>query len=239
MAFVFTLLYISLSLLSPDVLPEALQQIHILQIIVFLIVIGSLPNIQKSGIVLLKDTYFVTWPDLRRISVDPGDRLDRRRSCRRHRPDDDGGHLFLRRSELPHAQAAEDSLHRAVSDHDVHPSAGACSRWQSGTLISPYFMRERELVRYRGMGMIADPNDLAQVLVAVIGLLWLRWKKGAYAANIFLTLLPAAFLCYGVFLTHSRGGLLALIAMTLYGFKDRLGVVRVVDPDRGPAVRRG
>jgi O-antigen ligase len=98
-----------------------------------------------------------------------------------------------------------------------------------GDLTSPYVLRGKtvngELDRIRGLGVINDPNDLGQFLVMLIPLLWLRWKKGAGPSNLLLTVLPALLMVGGMYLTHSRGGTLALIAVLLFGFKDKLGYV--------------
>ena len=60
----------------------------------------------------------------------------------------------------------------------------------------------------------------------LIPLLWLRWKPGRFASNFLFTLVPAGILIVAVYFTHSRGGFLALMAMALFGFKDRIGLVK-------------
>jgi O-antigen ligase len=77
-------------------------------------------------------------------------------------------------------------------------------------------------VRIRGSGMLHDPNDLAQALVLALPLLGAFWKRGAAGRNLLLILLAAA-LVYGVFLTHSRGGTIALILTLGVAMSRRFG----------------
>ena len=79
--------------------------------------------------------------------------------------------------------------------------------------------------RIRGFGFLNDPNDLAQFLLAVLPLLWINWREKRKARNFALVLLPAAILLTGIFLTHSRGAMIALAVVTLFAFKDVLGTV--------------
>jgi O-Antigen ligase len=80
--------------------------------------------------------------------------------------------------------------------------------------------------RMRAFGFLNDPNDLAQFLITVGPLLWLGWQAGRFLTNAWRVLLPAAVLLLGVFLTHSRGGIVALAAVLLFAFKDKIGRTR-------------
>jgi putative inorganic carbon (HCO3(-)) transporter len=80
--------------------------------------------------------------------------------------------------------------------------------------------------RMRAFGFLNDPNDLAQFLISFAPLLWLQWQAGRFLINSWRVLLPAVVLLVGVFLTHSRGGIVALAAVALFAFKDRLGRTR-------------
>lgn len=77
--------------------------------------------------------------------------------------------------------------------------------------------------RICGLGLLHDPNDLAQFLLIDTALLGCCWKKGKMAANLFLVLLPASLLLTGVLLTHSRGAFLAVIVMVFFLLQKRLG----------------
>lgn len=79
--------------------------------------------------------------------------------------------------------------------------------------------------RIRGLMDIHDPNDFAQLLVCVIPLLFLFWKPKRAFTNTLFVLLPASILLYGIFLTHSRGGLLALVVVILFASRRRIGTL--------------
>jgi O-antigen ligase len=82
--------------------------------------------------------------------------------------------------------------------------------------------------RMRAFGFLNDPNDLAQFLITVAPLLWLWWQARRFLMNVWRVLLPATILLLGVFLTHSRGGVVALAAVLLFAFKDRIGRTRSI-----------
>src|ERR1035441_7460388 len=67
-----------------------------------------------------------------------------------------------------------------------------------------------------------DPNDLALVLVAILPLLGLAWRKGRKLRNVVLVGLPAAFLVYAIYLTRSRGGMLGILAVCFAGLVGRV-----------------
>jgi O-antigen ligase len=79
--------------------------------------------------------------------------------------------------------------------------------------------------RLRGLGEINDPNDFGQLLVCVIPLVFVFWKPKNFFRNFFLVLFPSCLLLYGTFLTHSRGALLALMAMIIVAARRRIGTV--------------
>jgi hypothetical protein len=79
------------------------------------------------------------------------------------------------------------------------------------------------IVRIRSLGFLNDPNDLAQALVAVLPLLVALRHPGRRFRNLILVWLPAAALVYGVYLTRSRGGILALVAVVFFGLRHRVG----------------
>jgi hypothetical protein len=79
--------------------------------------------------------------------------------------------------------------------------------------------------RIRGLGVINDPNDFAQLTVCVIPLLFIFWRKKKFFLNTLLVILPACILLVGVFLTHSRGALIALMAVAIVAVRRRIGTV--------------
>jgi O-antigen ligase len=80
-----------------------------------------------------------------------------------------------------------------------------------------------QLTRIRGAGFLSDPNDLAQILLIALPLVFLAWRRGRAAANFFVVLVPVALILWTTYLTHSRGGLVALAAIALMAARKRLG----------------
>ena len=94
----------------------------------------------------------------------------------------------------------------------------------------PYLMAmqndQKEMVyRIRGLGLINDPNDFGQLLVCVTPLLFFFSRAKKLIWNVAFVILPACVLLTGVFLTHSRGALLALIAMAIVAARRRIGTI--------------
>jgi putative inorganic carbon (hco3(-)) transporter len=82
------------------------------------------------------------------------------------------------------------------------------------------------LVRMRGTGIFNDPNDLAMILVAgvVIGMHFAMHSTRRILRPFCLALV--GLFGFAIFLTQSRGGLLALVTAGLVFFYDRWGVKR-------------
>jgi O-antigen ligase len=80
-----------------------------------------------------------------------------------------------------------------------------------------------ELTRIRGAGFLSDPNDLAQILLIALPLAFIAWRRGRTVSNFFVVLVPAALLLWTTYLTHSRGGLIALAALALMAARKKLG----------------
>jgi hypothetical protein len=81
------------------------------------------------------------------------------------------------------------------------------------------------IYRLRGMGEINDPNDFGQLIVCVFPLLFIFWYPKKLLINVGFVLLPACILLYGLFLTHSRGSLVALIAIAVVAARRRIGTL--------------
>ncbi|MGC9223213.1 MAG: O-antigen ligase family protein [Terracidiphilus sp.] len=84
------------------------------------------------------------------------------------------------------------------------------------------------LFRIRGLGGIHDPNDFGQLLVCEIPLLFIFWRAKKRIRNFVFVLLPACILVYGIYLTHSRGALVALAVVILVAARRRIGTVPAV-----------
>jgi hypothetical protein len=84
----------------------------------------------------------------------------------------------------------------------------------------------RDAWRIRNLGFLSDPNDLAQVLLVCMALLFQSWKPRRLFRNLLVTGLPALYLVFGIYLTRSRGGLIGLSVLALLALRERLGRVR-------------
>ena len=97
-------------------------------------------------------------------------------------------------------------------------------------LTSPYLLPQNTetgvIYRIRGLSFISDPNDLSQVLVSLMPCLFLWWKPNSGLRNFLFVLLPSAMLIYGMFLTHSRGAIIAMLAVAILALRPRLGNIR-------------
>jgi hypothetical protein len=80
-----------------------------------------------------------------------------------------------------------------------------------------------QLTRIRGAGFLSDPNDFAQILLIALPLVFIAWRRGRVVTNFFVVLLPAALLLWTTYLTHSRGGLIAMAAVALMVARKKLG----------------
>jgi O-antigen ligase len=77
--------------------------------------------------------------------------------------------------------------------------------------------------RIRSIGFLNDPNDFAQTLLLGIPLLGRLWVPGRKLRNLLWTLLPGSLLLLTIYLTHSRGALVGMLALTLLFIRDRWG----------------
>jgi O-antigen ligase/polysaccharide polymerase Wzy-like membrane protein len=84
---------------------------------------------------------------------------------------------------------------------------------------------ENTAVRIRGLGLLHDPNDLALGLIMALPLLGAGWRRKANMRNLVFVILPAAALVYGLFLTRSRGGALALAVTLCFVVSRKVGRV--------------
>src|SRR6202158_228819 len=80
-----------------------------------------------------------------------------------------------------------------------------------------------QLIRIRGAGFLSDPNDLAQILLMALPLAFIAWRRGRVVTNFIVVLLPAGLLLWTTYLTHSRGGLIALAAIALMAARKKMG----------------
>lgn len=82
--------------------------------------------------------------------------------------------------------------------------------------------------RLRGKGEINDPNDFAQLIVCVLPLTFFFWKPKKYLRNFCFVLVPTGILLWGAYLTHSRGSILAILAVLIVAMRRRIGTVPAI-----------
>jgi O-antigen ligase len=122
--------------------------------------------------------------------------------------------------ELQHVAPASDAA-LALNGDSPPPGAMDPSPYLLGMMNSAF----QWFYRLRGQGEINDPNDFAQVVVCVLPLVFIFWKPGKTLRNTFFVLLPASVLLYGAYLTHSRGAIMALLAVVIVALRRRIGTV--------------
>jgi hypothetical protein len=121
-------------------------------------------------------------------------------------------------------------LMRGVPQGTALPDPDASTNVPITITDSPYFIRQRNgetdwIYRLQGLGEINDPNDLGQLLVCIIPLIFIFWREKQLLPNIFFVFLPAGILLLGAYLTHSRGALLALTAVGIVAARRRIGTI--------------
>jgi O-antigen ligase len=80
-----------------------------------------------------------------------------------------------------------------------------------------------QIVRIRGLSFLNDPNDLAQILLIALPLVFIAWRRGRVVANALMVLAPSALLLWAIFLTHSRGALIALAVLGVMVARKNMG----------------
>jgi O-antigen ligase len=80
-----------------------------------------------------------------------------------------------------------------------------------------------ELIRIRGAGFLSDPNDFAQILLIALPLTFIFWRRKRFKSNLLTVIAPAALLLWAIYLTHSRGALIALAVLVMIAIRSRLG----------------
>jgi hypothetical protein len=115
----------------------------------------------------------------------------------------------------------------SVSSVSPAMGSGGLSAWN---MEHPYLLVMRsdmgeEFYRLRGLGLINDPNDFGQLLVCVIPLVFIFWRAKKTIQNTAFVMVPVIALLFGVYLTHSRGALVALMAVAIVAARRRIGTL--------------
>lgn len=105
--------------------------------------------------------------------------------------------------------------------------------YYAGFLGNTFFIGENvdsaqavhQIIRLRAVGFLHDPNDFSQMLIIMIALLFVAWRQGRIVSNTVLVLAPATVFLWAVYLTHSRGALIGLAVLALMAGYKRIGRV--------------
>jgi O-antigen ligase len=123
-----------------------------------------------------------------------------------------------------------DLLHGVPESGPLQPGVTQSTDQNLWNIEHPYLLAMNNdagelLYRLRGLGIINDPNDFSQLIVCLIPLLFIFWRPKKMLWNIGFVVFPVCALLYGVYLTHSRGALLALLAMMILAARRRTGTL--------------
>jgi hypothetical protein len=122
--------------------------------------------------------------------------------------------------ELRHG--GQQSVHYLPTEAYVENS----NAWQ---IEHPYLLPKpndsEEPNRLRGLGNISDPNDFGQLTICAIPLMFIFWRPKKGLLNFLRVVLPVGALLYGLYMTHSRGALLALVAVAVVAARRRVGTL--------------
>jgi len=80
-----------------------------------------------------------------------------------------------------------------------------------------------QLQRLRAAGTLNDPNDFAQMLLIALSLTFAAWNGRRVALNSLIVFVPSALLLWAIYLTHSRGALIALGVLILMMSRRKIG----------------
>jgi hypothetical protein len=113
----------------------------------------------------------------------------------------------------------------ALELHRGLPTGGGGAEMQQGYFLGMNNDADQWFYRLRGMGEINDPNDFAQIIVSTLPLLFVFWRRKKFVRNFLFVLVPAGILLWGDYLTHSRGSLLALLAIVIMALRRKIGTI--------------
>jgi putative inorganic carbon (hco3(-)) transporter len=82
-----------------------------------------------------------------------------------------------------------------------------------------------EIRRLRAAGFLSDPNDLAQILLIALSLTVATGDRARTVLVSLTVLAPAVLLLWAIYLTHSRGALIALGVLALVTLRKKIGSV--------------
>jgi len=79
--------------------------------------------------------------------------------------------------------------------------------------------------RLKGQNFISDPNDFGQLLVCLLPLTFIFWRPKQTLLNMAIVFPMVLMLGLGIYLTHSRGALLAIMGVVIVAFRRKIGII--------------
>ena len=234
MGFLFTLLYIVTAYLGPQTVFGSLFEYHLEIIIVVVALIFTVFSAQGSGVTRWIETwailgvcFVVAWSIMLNGWLGGGPK-----TLMLFLPDVMSFFLVALNCKKKWQLQVLAGVLFFVAAFDVTQAQLAVA---SGNVLSNYLMLQQtgatkadSIIRIRGLTFLNDPNDFAQFLVALIPCIFFFWGRRQALRNVLLVYVPAGFLVYGMYLTHSRGGMLALMALAIVAGRRKIGVVPAV-----------
>ncbi|MCU1318772.1 MAG: O-antigen ligase protein [Edaphobacter sp.] len=229
MGLFLTLLYILTAYLGPQTVFGPIAEYHIEIIIALMAMVASLPSLQESYVFSLPQAYaligmcgavFISFVFNGLTGLAPNALLDFLPNsftfffivlnCKKKR--------HLQMVILVLLFAALFTIYRGYS------------ALQSGNYLSPYLVGQGNdegsaIYRLRGLSFISDPNDFSQLIVSLIPCLFFFWRPKSLPRNIILVLVPTGLLLFGMYLTHSRGAIVAFLAVVILAARRKVGTV--------------
>jgi O-antigen ligase len=233
MAFVFTLMYIALSLLSPKDSMPYLAEYRLELLVVLLALFFSLPKLLDRNFFRIPQNYLLLGLIAAVfLSIAIGDHWM-------------GGGLIALQRFLPSAiifylvllncqsisrlQMVVWVLVAIAAFYVVQGGSAYLAGDVNSKLLEVIPVSDGSVTfRMQGLGFLHDPNEFAQLLVTILPFLWVAWKPGVPVRNLFLVVAPTALFVCGIYLTHSRGAVLALVVILMLELKDRVSLVSTV-----------
>jgi hypothetical protein len=119
-----------------------------------------------------------------------------------------------------HPQSDDDEFAFKDSDPDVQVDTTS-----SDLYLMPQLGADGLIWRLKGQNFIGDPNDFGQLLVCLLPLTFIFWRPKNLALNVAIVLPMVAMIGFGIYLTHSRGALLAIMGVLVVAFRRKIGTV--------------
>jgi hypothetical protein len=236
MGLFFTLLYILNAYLAPDTLFGALVEYRVQLIIAILALIASIPSLQQSTLARMPQTYALMgmWFAVFMSFVFNGLTRSAPEAMLDFLPSTFAFFLVVLNCKTKRHLQMVILVLLSASLFAIYMGYTAIL---AGNFNSPYLYTGHDattdpvaatattLARLRGLSIIHDPNDFAQLLVSLIPCLFFFWASKKFAQNFIFVLVPAGILLFGMFLTHSRGGMLAFLAAVIIAARRKIGTI--------------